>query len=57
VTSAIESREVLEQMKADMESQLSQIKEEGNVEDLEKALIEMEKIGAELRMAKIGNIA
>ncbi|MEY3197600.1 MAG: hypothetical protein RL023_153 [Candidatus Parcubacteria bacterium] len=56
VTNASQSQEVLAQMKADMEEQLSKIKEEGNAEELEKALIEMEKIGAELRMAKIGNV-
>jgi F0F1-type ATP synthase epsilon subunit len=44
ITSTSQSKEILAQMKVDMEEQLAKIKEEGNAEELEIALIQMEKI-------------
>lgn len=55
-SSPSESEEVLTKMKADMEKQLATIRDDGNAEDLERALENMEKIQAELKLAKIGNL-
>ena len=53
-TSLSESEEVLQQMKADMEASLATIRETGNAEDLEVALANMDKINADIRLAKLG---
>lgn len=55
-SSTQETAEVLEQMHADMLVKLAQIKEDGNQEDLEEAIMNMEKITADLRIAKIGHV-
>lgn len=51
-----ESEEVLNQMKADMEAELEKIKVEGNKDDLELALINLEKVTADLRLTKLKNV-
>jgi F-type H+-transporting ATPase subunit epsilon len=51
-----ETTEVLEKMHADMVVKIAQIKTDGNEEDLEDAIMHMEKITANLRIAKIGNV-
>jgi hypothetical protein len=51
-----ETTEVLEKMYADMVVKIAQIKTDGNEEDLEDAIMHMEKITANLRIAKIGNV-
>lgn len=48
-----ETTEVLETMRAAMEEKIKQIKVEGNEQDLEEAIENLEKITAELRLAKI----
>lgn len=55
-TSPEESEEVLLQMRKDMEAQLEKIRVEGNVEDLEKAMINLQKITADLRLVKLKGI-
>jgi F0F1-type ATP synthase epsilon subunit len=55
-SSTAETTEVLEQMRVDMLAKIEQIKDEGNQEDLEQAIINMEKITANLRIAKIGHV-
>jgi len=55
-TSPEESAEVLEQMKQDMQAQLEKIRVEGSVEDLEKAMINLQKITADLRLVKLKNV-
>lgn len=51
-----QSQEVLEQMKQNMEAQLEKIKVEGSVEDLEKAMINLQKITADLRLVKLKHV-
>lgn len=55
-TSPEESAEVLEDMKKKMSDDLEKIKVDGNAEDLEKALENMEKIQADIRLVKMRNI-
>lgn len=52
VTSASESEEVLAAMKSKLEEELEAIKVEGNKEELEAALMNLEKVTADLRMSK-----
>ena len=56
-TSPEESDEVLQQMQKDMEAQLEKIKVEGSVEDLEKAMINLQKVTADLRLAKLKHVS
>lgn len=51
-----ETAEVLEQMRQDMLAKIEAIKVDGNEEELEEALAHMEKITADLRIAKIGRV-
>lgn len=51
-----ESQEVLEQMHADMSVKIAEIKAAGNQEDLEDAIMNMEKITADLRIAKMSAV-
>ena len=51
-----ETEEVLMEMSLKMEEDLAKIKEEGNVDNLEEAMINMEKINADLRLVKMKNI-
>lgn len=51
-----ESTEVLEKMHADMLVRIAQIKNDGNEEDLEDAIMHMEKITADLRIAKMSHV-
>jgi len=55
-SSTQETAEVLEQMHADMLVKIAQIKDDWNHEDLEEAITNMEKITADLRIAKIGHV-
>ncbi len=57
-TSSLEEGvEVLEKMKKDMEEELAKIKADGNASDLELAIDNMDKIEADIRLAKIGKIS
>jgi len=55
-TSPEESAEVLAQMQADMEATLEKIKVEWSVEDLEKAMINLQKVTADLRLVKLKHV-
>ena len=55
-TSPTETEEVLQKMKLEMEEELEKIRGEGNAEDLEKALENMEKIQADIQLVKLRNI-
>ncbi len=50
------SAEVLEQMKKDLQAQLDKITVEWNMEEFEKAMINFDKITADLRLAKLKRI-
>lgn len=52
-TSPQQSLDVLEQMKATMEQELAKIKEDGNATQLDLAVENMEKIQADIRLAKL----
>lgn len=53
-TSPSESADVLAQMKTDMEATLATIRETWNAEDIELAIANMDKINADIRLAKLG---
>ena len=50
------TEEVLQQMKSDMEAELEKIRDDGNAEELEMALANMEKIQADIQLSKFGKI-
>lgn len=52
-TSPDESVEVLQTMQAEMEAQLEKIKVDGNASDLELAVDNMEKIQADIKLARL----
>jgi len=54
--SPAESAEVLQQMKSDMATELEKIRVDGNAEDIEKAVENMAKVEADLRLVKLKNI-
>ena len=54
--SPAESAEVLQQMKTDMTTELEKIRADGNADDIEKALENMAKVEADLRLVKLKNI-
>ncbi len=56
-THAQHSEEILEQMKKDMQEQLDKITVEGNMEEFEKAMINFEKITADLRLTKLKGVS
>lgn len=56
VTSPSESHEVLAKMKSDLEVELEKIKVEWNKEELEAALMNLEKVNADVRLAKFGRV-
>ena len=55
-TSPEESAEVLQQMQKDMEAQLEKIRVDGSVEDLEAAMINLQKVTADLRLVKLKHV-
>ncbi len=54
--SPAESAEVLQQMKTDMTTELEKIRADGNADDIEKAIENMAKVEADLRLVKLKNI-
>lgn len=56
VTSPSESEEVLNSMKTKLEEELEAIKVEWNKEELEAALMNLEKVTADLRMTKFKRV-
>lgn len=56
VTSPSESQEVLETMKAKLEEELEAIKVEWNKAELEAAIMNLEKVTADLRMTKFKRV-
>lgn len=48
--------DVLEKMRHDMDEKIAQIKDDWNEASLEEAMNHMEKISADLRIAKIGHV-
>ena len=55
-TSPSESKEILATMKADLENQLEALKVEGNDADIEQAIQNLDKVTADLRVAKLKNV-
>jgi len=55
-TSPSESAEVLQEMQAGLQAELEKIKVEGNQEDLEAAIMNLEKVTADLRLAKFKKV-
>ncbi len=55
-SSPTQTQEVLQNMSSQMEEDLAKIRDEGNAEDLEKALENMEKIQADIKLIKLRNL-
>lgn len=55
-TSPEQTEEVLQQMKTDMSAELEKIRDDGSAEDIEKAMENMAKVEADLRLVKLKNI-
>lgn len=55
-TSPSESEEVLKEMQTALQADLEKIKVEGNAEDLEAAIMNLEKVTADLRLAKFKHV-
>ncbi len=55
-TTPSESQEVLEQMQTKLQAELEKIKHEWSDEDLEHALLSLEKVTAELRLSKLSHV-
>lgn len=55
-TTPTQTEDVLQQMKEDMQTELDKIRDDGNAEDIEKAMDNMAKVEADLRLVKLKNI-
>ncbi|NOZ45077.1 MAG: hypothetical protein GXP45_08300 [bacterium] len=55
-TSPEESAETLKKMKNDLEEQIKLLKSKGSIEDIEKSLIKLEKINADIKLEKMKKI-
>lgn len=55
-TSPTESKEILTKMKDDLEKQITELKIDGNDTDIEQAMMNLDKITADLRVAKLKNV-
>ncbi|MEF2176096.1 MAG: F0F1 ATP synthase subunit epsilon [Candidatus Absconditabacteria bacterium] len=51
-----ESQEVLEKMKKDLEKNITTLRAKGSIEDLEKAVINLQKVSADLKLFKYKGI-
>lgn len=56
-TSPDESAETLKDMKEQMEEQIKLLKKKGSIEDIEKSLIKLEKINADIKLEKMKKIS
>jgi len=52
-TSPSESVKTLEQMKLKLESTIKDLKQRGNIEDIERSLVKLEKLNADIALSKI----
>lgn len=55
-TSPEESAETLHKMKLALEDQIKLLKQQGSIEDIEKSLIKLEKLNADIKLEKIKQI-
>lgn len=51
-----ESEEVMLEMKQKMEEELKRIRQDGSIEDIEHAVVNLEKITADLRLVKLKHL-
>jgi hypothetical protein len=52
-TSPSESVKTLEQMKIKLEASIKQLKQKGSIEEIEKSLVKLEKLNADIALSKI----
>jgi len=52
-TSPSESVKTLEQMKMKLEASIKQLKQKGSIEEIEKSLVKLEKLNADIALSKI----
>ncbi len=50
-----ESAKTLEQMKLKLESNIKQLKQQGSIEEIEKSLIRLEKLNADITLVNLKN--
>lgn len=55
-TSPHESSKTLEQMKLKLESTIKQLKQKGSIEEIEKSLVRLEKLNADITLSKLKGI-
>lgn len=55
-TSPEESEDTLKKMKEDLEEQIKLLKKKGSIEEIEKSLIKLEKINADIKLEKMKQI-
>jgi mevalonate kinase len=50
-----ESAKTLEQMKLKLESNIKQLKQQGSIEEIEKSLVRLEKLNADIMLVNLKN--
>ncbi|MFA7717241.1 MAG: F0F1 ATP synthase subunit epsilon [Candidatus Absconditabacterales bacterium] len=50
-----ESSEVLDKIRNDLEKKIKQLKNEGSIEEIEKTMIKLEKVNADIKLKKMNN--
>jgi len=50
-----ESAKTLEQMKLKLESNIKQLKQKGSIEEIEKSLVRLEKLNADIMLVNLKN--
>jgi len=56
-TSPAESQDKLNKMKSELENEIKLLKKKWSIEEIEKSLIQLEKINADIKLEKIKNLA
>ncbi len=56
-TSPEESADTLQKMKEETEAQIKLLKQKGSIEDIEKSLIKLEKINADIKLEQIKKVS
>lgn len=56
-TTTPDSEDQLKKMKEDLEEQIKQLKRKGSIEEIEKSLVKLEKINADIRLEKLKKLS
>lgn len=55
-TTSPESEEILEKMKLDLEDKIRELKKKGSIEEIEKSIIKLEKINADMKLQRLKHV-